>query len=270
MELLRPRRRRRIKCFPSGEAGRLGFNTLPPRSRPINVAKIVGTVDRCDALTPEFLPKKERERSARFRSIMRAMESDVPLPPIEVYQLGREYYVIDGHHRVASAISRGLAYIDAIVTSVVLPDTTQENQLHNRRIFFARRTGLQHAEFSQPESYNRALALIDAYAAASGAEGLSYAEAARHWYERTYQPFCRRVESSGILEHFPGETAGDIVLRLYDYSARETAARGEEIDLEDALADFETRYPPASLSARVLGPVSHTLNRAMPHRRRRK
>lgn len=271
MELLRPqrRRRRRIKCFPSGAAGRLGFNALPPRPRAVDVAKIVGTVDRCDTLTPTFLPKKERERSTRFRRVLRAMQNDIPLPPIEVYQVQRDYYVVDGHHRVAAAIKLKLAYLDAMVTPVTLPGTTHENRLNNSRMLFARRTDLQHVDLRNPEGYERALDIIDGYAASAETQEQCYVyeESARRWYDRVYKPLTRRIESSGLLDHFPGETSGDILLQLYDYAARETAARGEDVDLEDALSDFETRYPPVSLSSRALGPVSHTIARALPGRR---
>lgn len=268
MELLRPRRRR-IKCFPSSEAGRLGFSALPPLARPIDIAKIVGTVDRCDSITPTFLPKKDRERSQRFRSVLRAMQNDIPLPPIEVYQLRHAYYVIDGHHRVAAAIKLKLAYLDAIVTPVALPGTTRENRLSNSGMLFARRTELQHVDLHNPEGYDHALAIIDDYAASDEArdQAYSYEESARRWYDRVYKPMTRRIASSGILDHFPDETAGDILLHLYDYAARETAARGEDVDLEDALNDFETRYPPTPLATRALRPVSHTLTRALPRRR---
>jgi hypothetical protein len=45
------------------------------------------------------------------------MLHDIPLPAIEVYQLGNEYYVLDGNHRVAAARSVGQLEIDAVVTA---------------------------------------------------------------------------------------------------------------------------------------------------------
>lgn len=268
MPLLHPRRRRGIKCFPIAEAGRLGLNTLPARPRPIDITKIVGTVDRCEMLTPTFLPKKGRERSARFRSVLRAMSEDVPLPPIEVYQLHRDYYVIDGHHRVAAALRLKRAYLDAVVHPVVLPDTTYENRLNNRRMLFARRTGLQHVELSAPEEYARALGIIESYRSTLEGEDLSYAEAARRWYERVYKPFTARIASSDLVDLGAGETPGDILLGLYDYAAYETVRRGQEVDLEEALDHVEARFPAPSVMARALEPVSRTLALAVPRRRR--
>lgn len=38
------------------------------------------------------------------------------LAPVELYKLGDVYYVLDGHHRVAAAVSLGQVEIDAVVT----------------------------------------------------------------------------------------------------------------------------------------------------------
>ena len=39
----------------------------------------------------------------------------VALPPVELYQLNGEYYVVDGHHRMALALENEQAEIDAYV-----------------------------------------------------------------------------------------------------------------------------------------------------------
>jgi ParB-like chromosome segregation protein Spo0J len=47
------------------------------------------------------------------------MRQGEPLPPIEVWAWRGEYYVLDGHHRVAAARALGSDYISAQVTEVV-------------------------------------------------------------------------------------------------------------------------------------------------------
>jgi hypothetical protein len=49
---------------------------------------------------------------------MRAALAARVLPPIFVYRVGDEYFVVDGHNRVSVARQRGLTHIHAEVTDV--------------------------------------------------------------------------------------------------------------------------------------------------------
>ena len=74
--------------------------------------------------TADFLPlprlRGENWR-ARWQRITKAMDQLVTLPPVELVQVGDEYYVADGHNRVAAARSAGAIEIDADVTQLTLP-----------------------------------------------------------------------------------------------------------------------------------------------------
>ena len=89
--------------------------------RSIPVSAIIGSVGRSHELASDFLPRKRvpgfLRGDARYHSIRAAMVHDIPLPAIEVYQLGTQYYVLDGNHRVAAARSVGQLEIDAVVTA---------------------------------------------------------------------------------------------------------------------------------------------------------
>jgi hypothetical protein len=92
----------------------------------VPIEKIVGSVDRAKAMRSDFFYRSGRAVTARFERIGEAMKQGKQLPPIELYKLkvrrqGREappaseYYVVDGHHRVAMARKLGQEYIDANV-----------------------------------------------------------------------------------------------------------------------------------------------------------
>ena len=68
----------------------------------IPVDKIIGSVGRYKDFTRSFLPKSDigGERWARVKA---AVSDLAGLAPIEVYQLGDAYFVIDGNHRVSIA-----------------------------------------------------------------------------------------------------------------------------------------------------------------------
>src|SRR3989440_5553950 len=86
----------------------------------IPVEKIAGSVAP-DAKTGDFdamfLPVNRRMRD-RWTRIYQAMVEGDELPPIDVYKVGDNYYVIDGHHRVSVARSLGRATINARVVEV--------------------------------------------------------------------------------------------------------------------------------------------------------
>jgi hypothetical protein len=84
----------------------------------IPVASIVGSVDGASQLFDrKFRPVSDRAR-ARLGNILVAMREGEPLPPIEVWAWHGEYYVLDGHHRVAAARALGSDYISAHVIEV--------------------------------------------------------------------------------------------------------------------------------------------------------
>lgn len=98
-----------------GASHDLGLRIVP-------IDKIVGSVGRWQNLRSDFFYRKG-DVTERFIRIGRAMMRGVDLPPIEVYKLrwqpGKrgqsEYYVVDGHHRVAMARELGQDFLDANV-----------------------------------------------------------------------------------------------------------------------------------------------------------
>jgi hypothetical protein len=97
-----------------GLAGRsdLGFQTIPTDA-------IVGTVDRCCDFDRCFHARRG-DLPRRVAAIARAFP-DGAFPPIDVVQVDRAYFVVDGHKRVAAARSRGIATIDAHVVRMPSP-----------------------------------------------------------------------------------------------------------------------------------------------------
>ena len=66
---------------------------------------------------PGHEPADWRSRWARLKA---AADRQVILPPVELLRVGDEYWVIDGHNRVALARARGQLWIDADVTELNL------------------------------------------------------------------------------------------------------------------------------------------------------
>lgn len=93
----------------------------------VPIDRIVGSVGRSRELRRDFLFRHQRGLSERHHRIGRAMRAGKSLPPLHLYELLRsageqphsdrpgEYYVVDGHHRVAMARRLGQVYFDAHV-----------------------------------------------------------------------------------------------------------------------------------------------------------
>jgi hypothetical protein len=114
---------RRLKSFEAARRCAGAWNRRAGRVVPIEVRRVVGSVDEVKraTLTPRFLPRWGGTQAPRYRSVLAAMQAGQALPAIEVYALGEEYYVVDGHHRVAAARALGQLYLDALVHEFLLP-----------------------------------------------------------------------------------------------------------------------------------------------------
>jgi hypothetical protein len=81
-------------------------------TRPVKISKIRGSENRCQDFDQEFNPRSEKNLG-RWLSVAQARLSGVVLPPVELIQVGDNYFVRDGHHRISVAHALGEEYIDA-------------------------------------------------------------------------------------------------------------------------------------------------------------
>jgi hypothetical protein len=92
--------------------------------RTVPLDRIVGTMRHPSQNTADFLPLPRLRGAnwrARWQRITRAMDRLALLPPVDLVQVGDDYYVADGHNRVAAARQAGAVDIDADVTQLLLP-----------------------------------------------------------------------------------------------------------------------------------------------------
>jgi hypothetical protein len=195
---------------------------------PIPVAKIVGTVDRRQDFTKDFLPK-DFETRERWRRVEQAFpESD--FPPIVVYRVGEAYFVVDGHHRVAIAKMRGIEFIDAEVTELdsrypLGPDVDMADIIHReQQRIFMEESGLDRArpeaviEFSRPHGYVELLDLVKVFGYHFMIENHQLKlpdEISARWYDDVYMPALDDMKAEGLQDVFPTATEADLFLWVY-------------------------------------------------------
>ena len=105
------------------EARRATFRELQPRVVPVE--KVVGTAVEGPAQRGgDFLPIRELRGAdwrARWQRILRGIDELAALPPVDLIKFGDEYWVVDGHNRVAAALYAGQLGLDANVLEARLP-----------------------------------------------------------------------------------------------------------------------------------------------------
>jgi hypothetical protein len=85
--------------------------------RTVCLDSIVGTAGRVHDFDCGFWPRVSVQQD-RWVSVSEASYNGVSLPPVELYKIGDDYYVIDGHHRLSVARVQGQEYIEAEVVEM--------------------------------------------------------------------------------------------------------------------------------------------------------
>ena len=213
--------------------------------RTVRVDWIVGSVGRAGNLRADFRPHRWRE-NARYKTMRLLMEQEAALPPVSLYELLSEYYVLDGHHRVGAAREIGMTFIDADVVQFLPNEDSPGRQLSFERANFEFRTGLRDIELRDPGGYPRLAREIDEHKwilseAAEGEIGLKVA--ARGWYEKIYAPAVVAIMIRGLARSFPDRTLAEIYLRVEDEKWLASEGAGYDVGLQEVVDQLVSRYP---------------------------
>jgi len=244
--------------------GKWGLEEIP-------LDAIVGSVGRYADFTRSFLPRQDSDEQ-RWARVKVAQTGLGGLPPIQVYQIGDAYFVLDGNHRVSVARQVGAptiqAYVTEVRTKVPLSPDTQSDDLILKAEYadFLERTRLDELrpeadlDVTAPGQYQALEEHIEVHRYFMGLEQkreIPYEEAVGHWYDEVYWPVVQVIRQRGILRDFPGRTATDLYLWVSEHRAELEQALGWEISTEDAAADLAAQFSPRP--QRVVARVSEKL-----------
>jgi hypothetical protein len=224
--------------------------------RQVPLDKVIGSVGRYQDFDRAFLPRRSHIRE-RWESVDRAHMMEKDLPPIEVYQVGEIYVVLDGNHRVSVAREKGQKFIDAQVTvidtAVPIDSSTNLNDLfllHDWMEF------LQQTHFDElfpgdklvltlPGGYDKLLEHIHVHRWFMGEqrqEEVFWEDAVREWYLEIYLPLARIIRADEILREFPKRTEGDLYVWIIEHLWYLREAYQDEIDPQQAADHFVRKY----------------------------
>jgi hypothetical protein len=104
----------RLLSFDEVRRGLFANNRLYRGTKDVEVDEIVGSVGRWRDFDRSFLPARA-SMGERWKRIDRAFQRGEDLPPVELYELGETYFVLDGHHRISVARYHGVPTVEAAV-----------------------------------------------------------------------------------------------------------------------------------------------------------
>jgi len=184
----------------------------------VPLAKIVGSVGRYHDFDNQFKTDSIRVDD-RLKSILTAMKAGKNMPPVSLYQIKDDFFILDGHHRYQAAKKLGYSEILSRIVELLPSKDTLENRLYREKTAFRDKGTLpQRIDLTEPGQFHLLEKQIKdhrAFLTQEGAsEGISYQHAATDWYDTIYQPLSTIIRESNLIRSFPGRTVDDLYLYI--------------------------------------------------------
>lgn len=219
-----------------------GLQTIP-------LEAVVGSEGRSHEFSRAFRPP------AHLLARLNAAEIDCSRP-IEVFQMDQVYFIRDGHHRVALALSRGQSTIQALVTQITVraPMTAQmapqQVMGHAALSHFLQETNLD-SHCPQSDFAGMPAELYDSlrehvqvhryYLGTQYGRDFSLEESAASWHDLIYRPLLEVMTRHGVQNEFPKRSEPELYLWL-TYQREQLRARGEYSGDEDVARGLVQRF----------------------------
>ena len=204
----------------------LHLNQRIPRGlQEIPLDNIRGSVGRFDDFTSAYFPRKDHMRE-RWEGVDRAMMAG-KTPPIEVYQVGDIYFVVDGNHRVSVARQHDHETIEAYVSEFQTPfkpsaaEGIDKILINSEQAAFLEKSGETNAKeassmvFTCSGCYEDLSTQIETYRQQKQvADGIPYSfeQAFPDWCEEVYAPSIEAIRENDLASQFSDRTEADLFI----------------------------------------------------------
>ena len=212
-----PFKRNQIKSFKDAQQKEGAFSSKEIGLCQVPLESIVGSVGRYQDFDRHFRLKSHLPPD-RLERIKQAMVSGQSLPPVKLYQIKNEFFVLDGNHRIAVAKEIGREHIQAQILEFITSKDRLENLLDQEKCRFAKKSGLdQPIEITEVGQFDCLLTQIDAhrsYLSAKSTQPVPFTQAATDWHETIYLPLKQIIARSRLLQHFPQRSLDDLYVYI--------------------------------------------------------
>lgn len=224
-----------LQCFDTVQNSEQAFESIDRGVQTVPLEKIVGTVGRYHDFDKRFRPRR-KEYSSRLQGILKAMVAGRPMPPVSLYQIKDDFFILDGHHRVTAYRELGHTHIQARILEL-LPGTDKlDNILYREKILFRDKAGLTETiDLTEPDQYihfEQQIMVHQEYLKQTTDQNVDYSHAALDWYRTIFKPLRSMVAASGLARSFPGRTVDDLCLYISVHQWEQSSQRRYGIGID--------------------------------------
>ena len=182
----------------------------------VSLSRIIGSVGRYQDFDAQF-HLKEHLPKERLEKIKEMMRTGQKIPPVQLYQIKDDFYVVDGNHRIAAAKELGHDEILANIVEFIPSTLSPENVRYREKLAFQEESGLtMPIELTEMGQYSVLLTQIEThqqYLIKTG-QSVDFHQAARDWHQTIYLPLISIIQKSDLLSAFPSRTLADLYIYI--------------------------------------------------------
>ena len=205
------------KSFQENQQREAAFDSRDRGIRMIPLDRIVGSVGRYKDFDTRFRIRPHMPVE-RLEAIKRALKEGRTLPPVKLYKIKKEYYVLDGNHRIAALKEAGVDEVRARILEFIPSKNSLDNLLNREKTEFDDLTRLPaDIELTEPGQYGHLLRQIEQhrrFLQTQTAAEMPLPDAALDWYRSIYLPLLEIIKNGRLLGHFPGRTLADLFVYI--------------------------------------------------------
>jgi uncharacterized ParB-like nuclease family protein len=213
------------------ESVKRGVATIP-------LDKIIGSVGRYTDFDQQFR-LQGAGTDERLRSLTAAIQAGKAIPPVSLYQIKDNYYIVDGHHRITAARNLGQSTIQANILELLPSEETAENRLYLERIDFRDQVGLNNViDFTEPGQSKYLFQQINTHQQFLQNDRdtkVQLQDAGADWYSTIYLPLRTLIQNSGLLQSFPDRTLDDLYLYISTHQWQRESKRNYGIGIDELI-----------------------------------
>ncbi len=228
-----------IKSFKENQKKESAFDSRKLGLRKVPLDKIVGSVGRYHDFDSTFR-LKEYLPHERLEAIKKVMREGKSIPPVQLYQIKDEYYVLDGNHRVSAAKEFGLSEVDANIVEFIPSKDTLENILYRERSKFMEKTGVADTiDLTEVGQYAYLLKQISRHKKwleEKNNKSLPFKMASEDWHRTIYKPLVAIIKKARLIDSFPERTLSDLYAYISSYQWEKGGTRKYGIGIDQLIS----------------------------------